>query len=131
MTNWNAKQHSYEELRTLVIDELLAHTCRSFDELQEKVSQAILKRDNQWPPRDTGMAYASATAYLHANDRINITLRCLSSSCNIVSIFSAILYQTAEPMTHSHDRSPKSRYSHPIATSRISAMSLQVQRWAR
>jgi hypothetical protein len=36
VTNWNASQHSYEEFRTLVIDELLARTCRNFDELQEK-----------------------------------------------------------------------------------------------
>lgn len=47
MMNWNAQQHSYEELRALVIDELLARTSGSFDELQEKVGQAILKRNNQ------------------------------------------------------------------------------------
>jgi hypothetical protein len=57
MTNWNASQHGYEELRSLAIDELLAGTCLNFDDLQEKVSQAILKRNNQWPPRETGAAY--------------------------------------------------------------------------
>lgn len=74
MTNWNAKQHSYEELRALVIDELLARTCRSFDDLQEKVSQAILKRNNQWPrpPRETGIAYQGAVVYLHPNDSSTI-----------------------------------------------------------
>ena len=74
MTNWNAKQHSYEELRALVIDELLARTCRSFDDLQEKVSQAILKRSNQWPrpPRETGIAYQGAVVYLHPDDSSTI-----------------------------------------------------------
>ncbi len=65
MTNWNAKQHGYEELRSLVIDELLARTCSSFEELQEKVSQAILKQDNQWPPRESGILYQGAVIYLH------------------------------------------------------------------
>ena len=72
MTNWSAKQHSYEELRALVIDELLAHTCRNFTDLQEKVSQAILKQNNQWPPRETGMAYPGAVTYLHPNDSSTI-----------------------------------------------------------
>ena len=72
MTNWNARQHNYEELRTLVIDELLARSCRSFDELQEKVSQAIMKRSNQWPPGETGIAYQGAVAYLHPNDSSTI-----------------------------------------------------------
>jgi hypothetical protein len=74
MTNWNATQHSYEELRTLVIDELLARTCQNFDELQEKVSQAILKRNSQWPrpPEETGMAYQDAVSYLHPYDSSTI-----------------------------------------------------------
>ena len=72
MTNWNARQHSYEELRALVIDELLARTSRSFDELQEKVSQPILKRSNQWPPREMGVAYPGAAAYLHPYDSSTI-----------------------------------------------------------
>ncbi len=74
MTNWNAKQHSYEELRTLVIDELLAHTCQNFDELQERVGQGILKRYNQWPrpPRETGIAYQGAVSYLHPYDSSTI-----------------------------------------------------------
>jgi hypothetical protein len=38
------------------------------------------------------------------------------------------LYQTAEPLTHSQDRSPQSRRSYPIATSRIFAMSPRIQR---
>jgi hypothetical protein len=74
MTNWNARQHTYEELRTLVIDELLARTCRKFDELQEKVGQAILKQNNQWPrpPRETGIAYQGAVSYLHPYDSSTI-----------------------------------------------------------
>jgi hypothetical protein len=74
MTNWNARQHSYEELRALVIDELLTPTCRNFDELQEKVSQAILKQNNEWPrpPRETGIAYQGAVSYLHPNDSSTI-----------------------------------------------------------
>ena len=72
MTNWNARQHSYEELRMFIIDELLAGTCRSFDELQERVSQAILKRNGQWPPRETGLTYPAAVAELHPNDSSTI-----------------------------------------------------------
>jgi hypothetical protein len=74
MTSWNARQHSYEEVRTLVIDELLAHTCRNFDDLQEKVGQAILKQNNEWPrpPRETGIAYQGAVSYLHPNDSSTI-----------------------------------------------------------
>jgi hypothetical protein len=74
MTSWDAKQHSYEELRMLVVDELLGRTCRSFDDLQEKVGQAILKRNNQWPrpPGETGVMYQGAVAYLHPYDSSTI-----------------------------------------------------------
>ena len=74
MSSWNARQHGYEELRALVIDELLASTCASFDELQERVGQAILKRNNQWPrpPGETGVMYQGAVAYLHPNDSATI-----------------------------------------------------------
>jgi hypothetical protein len=70
MTNWNARQHGYEEIRALVIDELLARSCRNFDELQERVGQAILKQNGQWPrpPGETGVMYQGAVAYLHPND---------------------------------------------------------------
>jgi hypothetical protein len=67
MANWNATQHTYEEIRTLVIDELVARSCRNFNELEEKVAQAILKRNHQWP-MDTGMAYPGAVSYLHPED---------------------------------------------------------------
>lgn len=74
MTNWNAKQHGYEELRTLVVDELLARTSANFNDLQEKVGQAILKRNNQWPlpPSQMGIGYQGASAYLHPNDSSTI-----------------------------------------------------------
>jgi hypothetical protein len=66
----NIRQHTYEELRGLVIDELLARSCQNFSELQEKVGQTVLKRNNQWPrpPRETGVAYQGAVSYLHPND---------------------------------------------------------------
>ena len=64
----NVKQHSYEELRALVLDEVLAQTCRQFEELQQKVGQGILHREGRWPPRETGAAYPGITAYLHPYD---------------------------------------------------------------
>jgi hypothetical protein len=74
MTNWNATQHGYEELRALVIDEVLARTCGTFDELQEKVGQGILRRNNRWPllPGETGMSYRGAAAHLHPYDGLTI-----------------------------------------------------------
>ena len=74
MTNWNATQHGYEELRVLVVDELLARTCSNFDELLEKVGQGILRRHNRWPlpPDEKGMIYRGATAYLHPYDGLTI-----------------------------------------------------------
>jgi hypothetical protein len=51
---------------------LLARTCGSFEELQEKVSQAILKQANQWPPRESGITYQGAVIYLHPNDSSTI-----------------------------------------------------------
>jgi hypothetical protein len=54
------------------VDELLARSSSRFDDLLEKVSQAILKQNNQWPPRDTGMAYQGANAYLHPSDNSTI-----------------------------------------------------------
>jgi hypothetical protein len=67
----NTTEHSYEELRTFVIDELLARTCDHFDVLQEKVSEAILERSNQ-PLGETGAAHPGAVANLHPNDRLTI-----------------------------------------------------------
>jgi hypothetical protein len=66
--NWNAEQHSYEELRALVLDEVLAQTCRQFEELQQKVGQSILSREGRWPPSETGIAYPGIAAYLHPYD---------------------------------------------------------------
>jgi hypothetical protein len=43
----NIRQHAYEELRALVIDELIARSCQNFSDLQEKVGQTLLKRSNQ------------------------------------------------------------------------------------
>jgi hypothetical protein len=68
--NWNLPQHSYEELREVVVEVLLNSSrngVNQFAELLEQVARKISRRD-QAPPLATGMAFPGANTQLHTND---------------------------------------------------------------
>jgi hypothetical protein len=58
----NMPQHTYEEIRGIAIDVLLNRPTGQFNDLVEGVGQTLLKKHNQWPPRQTGIAYEGAAS---------------------------------------------------------------------
>ncbi|MGY4169906.1 hypothetical protein ACVIM8_003979 [Bradyrhizobium sp. USDA 4529] len=68
---WNAKQHSYEELRDVVMDVLHQQISgnNQYLALVENVARVINERENPGINLGTGMAYQGATAALHPHDR--------------------------------------------------------------
>jgi hypothetical protein len=68
---WNAKQHSYEELRDVVMDVLHQHISgnNQYQALIENVARVINQRESPGTNLGTGMAYQGAAAALHPSDR--------------------------------------------------------------
>jgi len=68
---WNTKQHSYEELRDVVMDVLHQHISgnNQYQALIENVARVINQRESPGTNLGTGMAYQGAAAALHPNDR--------------------------------------------------------------
>ena len=62
--------HSYEEIRGLAIDALLARTAGQFNELLEDICRTILQKYKRWPlpPQMTGIASPGAGTILHPED---------------------------------------------------------------
>jgi hypothetical protein len=70
---WNAKQHSFEELRDTVVDVL--HGGKSGNQymtLVEQTARLINQREGSTANLGTGMAYQGAAAALHPRDLDNI-----------------------------------------------------------
>ena len=67
---WNAKQHSYEELRDVVMDVHQRNSGNNqYEALVENVARVINQRENPSINLGTGMAYQGAAAPLHPSDR--------------------------------------------------------------
>jgi hypothetical protein len=67
---WNAKQHSFEELRDVVMDVLhQGSPSNQYLTLVENVARVINQREGSAAGLDTGMAYQGASEALHPNDR--------------------------------------------------------------
>ena len=68
---WNAKQHSYEELRDVVMDVLHQGISgnNQYQTLIENVARVINQRESPGINLGTGMAYQGAAAALHPQDR--------------------------------------------------------------
>jgi hypothetical protein len=64
---WNLPQHSYEEIREVVIDTLLSEHVDQYAGVLEQVARKLATRHNA-PPLPTGMAYRGAHSQLHPND---------------------------------------------------------------
>lgn len=71
---WNAKQHSYEELRDVVVDVLHQRIPgnNQYMTLLEHSARAINQREGSQVNLGTGMAYQGADAALHPGDRDKI-----------------------------------------------------------
>lgn len=71
---WNAKQHSYEELRDVVVDVLHQRISgnNQYMTLVEHTARAINLRDGSNANLGTGFAYQGASAALHPRDRDTI-----------------------------------------------------------
>jgi hypothetical protein len=67
---FNMPKHTYEEIRGLTIDFLLAAPNGQFNDLVEAVGKTLLKKHNHWPlpPGFTGVAYPGVGALLHQDD---------------------------------------------------------------
>lgn len=69
MFNFDLPPHSYEEIRTLTIDALLARQMGQFNDLLEHICRTILQKHNRsLPPTMMGIAYPGAGAILHPED---------------------------------------------------------------
>lgn len=68
---WNARQHSYEELRDVVMDVLHQGIAgnNQYETLVENVARVISKREGSGVNLGTGMAYQGAAGALHPHDR--------------------------------------------------------------
>jgi hypothetical protein len=68
---WNAKQHSYEELRDVVMDVLHQGIPNNnqYPVLVENVARVINRRENSSVNLGTGIAYQGAAEALHPSDR--------------------------------------------------------------
>ncbi|MEW9304537.1 hypothetical protein [Labrys neptuniae] len=68
---WDAKQHSYEELRDVTIDVLLRQQphVSQYASLLEEVAKVINAREGSTANLGAGMAYTGAKSALHPNDR--------------------------------------------------------------
>lgn len=66
----NALSHSYEEVRAIAIDVLLARQIGQFNEFLEDIGRTLLQRQGAWPlpVRLTGVAYPGMGTLLHPND---------------------------------------------------------------
>jgi hypothetical protein len=71
---WNAKQHSYEELRDVVIDVLHQRISgnNQYTTLVEHTARVINQRESSNVNLGTGIAYQGAAAALHPSDRDKI-----------------------------------------------------------
>jgi hypothetical protein len=71
---WNAKQHSYEELRDVVIDVLHQRISgnNQYTTLVEHTARVINQRESSNVNLGMGIAYQGAAAALHPSDRDNI-----------------------------------------------------------
>ena len=68
--NWNLPQHSYEEIREVVIEVMLASSSNGVNQFQgllEHTGRAFA-RMHKAPPLPTGMAYPGADSQLHPQD---------------------------------------------------------------
>jgi hypothetical protein len=69
MNQWNLPQHSYEELREIVV-EVLTNPQYRVDQFVGVLEQSarVLAKTHSAPPLPTGLAYPGAHSQLHAND---------------------------------------------------------------
>ncbi len=68
--NWNAPQHSYEEIREAVIDVMLASSSNGVNQFQgllEHTARTFAKKHNA-PRLQTGFAHPGADSQLHPQD---------------------------------------------------------------
>src|ERR1700738_5303340 len=68
---WNAKQHSYEELRDVMLDVLLKRISgnNQYEKLVEHTARTLNQREQPSINLGSGMAYQGAAAALHPYDR--------------------------------------------------------------
>jgi hypothetical protein len=66
----NPPKHSYEEVRGIAVDILLARPSGQFNDFLEGIGQTLLKKYGGWPPPPqlTGIAYPGVGALLHPED---------------------------------------------------------------
>lgn len=64
--NLNARQHTYEELRNVVVD-VLSNRVNQFNDVLEYTGKSVAQRYNA-PALPMGAAYPGAASQLHAND---------------------------------------------------------------
>ena len=66
----NVSSHTYEEVRAIAIDVLLARQSGQFNDFLEDIGRTLLQRQGAWPlpVQLTGVAYPGMGALLHPND---------------------------------------------------------------
>jgi hypothetical protein len=66
----NTPKHTYEEVRGIAVDVLLARQSGQFNEFFEDIGRTLLRKHNAWPPPPqlTGVGYPGVGALLHPDD---------------------------------------------------------------
>lgn len=66
----NTPKHTYEEVRGIAVDVLLARQSGQFNEFFEDIGRTLLQKHKAWPPPPqlTGVGYPGVGALLHPDD---------------------------------------------------------------